>query len=284
MLDSITELFRPQLPTWACEFTPRHVIAAGVDSKRTSVNGKAAVDLRAGMLTGSPSDKNFADANTMLNAVKSALGQAGFKGSEIGVVIPDDATRITFLTAENLPAKPEERDTFIRWKLKKSTPFDVESAQIAFKVIGPQDVLVALSPRTVINEYVDLMEKADLHAGYVIPSTLAVLNLLRPSPEDTLFLKTAPGCITTAIFRGGRLQFYRRVADMPIYDAVYPTVMYYQDKLMGAGILRVVACSYDNSLALLSELREKMSMPVQQVEPKQVPDIFKPALGAVGFL
>ena len=80
------------------------------------------------------------------------------------------------------------------------------------------------------------------------------------------------------------MQFYRRVAEMPIYDAVYPTVLYYQDKLMGERIQRIVVCSYDNSLALLSELREKMSTPVHQVEPKNVPDVFKPALGAVGLL
>jgi hypothetical protein len=228
-----------------------------------------------------------------LITVRSALAQAAFKGSEIGVVIPDDASRVAFLTAENLPARHDERETFIRWKLKKTMPFDVDEAQVAFKVIGPHsggvvagtDVVVALSPRPVIDEYVELMEKVGLHAGFVIPSTLATLNLLRPSEEEILFVKVAPGSITTSVFRNQRLRFYRRVSEMPIYEAVYPTMLYYQDKLMGSGIQRIVVCGYeDNGRGVIAELLEKFGIPVYQLEPKSVDDIFKPTLGAVGLM
>jgi type IV pilus assembly protein PilM len=290
LVDSIADLFQPELPTWGCEFTARHFVVAGVDGRRGRVIGKAAMD-HSGVV-GSLAEKNLVDPAASLNIVRSGLSQAGFKGSEIGVVIPDDAARIALLAAENLPAAQAERETFIRWKLKKSMPFDIDQAQVAFKVLGPHagadarstDVLVALSPRNVVDEYVDVMDKAGVHAGFVIPSTLAVLNLVRPPAEDTLFVKVAPGCITTTIFRNQRFQFHRRVADMPIHDAVYPTILYYQDKLLGTGLERVLACVYGtDSRSLITELQDKINIFVHQLEPKTVDDMYKPVLGAVGL-
>ena len=90
------------------------------------------------------------------------------------------------------------------------------------------------------------MEKAELHAGFVVPSTLATLNLLRPPVEDTLFVKIAPGCVTTTVFQKQRFQFYRRVPEMPIYRRR----LSYGHVLPGqvdaeVGFERVVVCSYD---------------------------------------
>src|SRR5262249_18948898 len=166
------------------------------------------------------------------------LSEAGFAGSEIVLVVPDDAVRIAFLTAENRSKNSEDQQTFIRWKLKKTIPFDVDSAQIAYRVLGSRhgnsgvDILVALSPRSVVQEYEKLFEDLDVHAGMVVPSTLAALNLLNSPAGDNLVLKVAPDCVTTTIFKDNAIQFYRRIADAPsLYDAAYPTVMYYQDKL-----------------------------------------------------
>jgi type IV pilus assembly protein PilM len=293
LLDSVSQLFRPQVPLWACEFTSRHCIVAGLKSGRKGIAGKQTFDLSPGMVSGSPLETNIPNPDALVESVRSALSQAGFRGSEIGVVIPDDSARITFLIAENIPHGREERDTFVRWKLKKNMPFDVDSAQLAFRVLGPHegnegvglDVLVALSPRSVVEEYVSLMEKLDLHAGFVIPSTMATLNLLDRVEGDTLFVKTAQGSITTSVFRNQRLQFYRRVAEVPIYDAVYPTILYYQDKLAGRGIDRVLVCAEDgDGRAVMDELQAKLGIPADPLEPRNVEDIFKPALGAVGFL
>jgi len=294
VLGSISELFQPQLPLWACEFTSHRFVVTGVDASRRRIVNRINVPIPPGILAGALLEKNFNDADGMLHLIRSAFSQAGLKGSEIGVVIPDDAARIAFLTAENLPSGQEERETFIRWKLKKSMPFDVDTAQVAYKILGSQknpadhghgtDLLVALSPRAVIDEYVGLMNRASLHAGFVIPSTLAALNLLHAPAQDVLFIKVAPSCISTTVFIKNRLKFYRRVPDTPIYDAVYPTVMYYQDKLMGTGIERVIVCNGEGDPGpIIEELQSKLRIPVYPLDPGNVDDTFKPALGAVDF-
>jgi type IV pilus assembly protein PilM len=277
VLERVTEIFKPQVPQWACELTSKHIIAAGVNSRRTQVTDKAIVDLPAGM--------PIAAARPH---VRSVFDQIGFRGSEIVVVVPDEGARISLLSAENPSKAPEEQQAFIRWKLKKTVPFDVDNAQVAFRLIGPSrsgpgvDMLVAVSPRSIVEEYENLFDSMDIHVGIVLPSTLAALNLFVAPVTDALFVKVAPDCTTTTVFQGRHVQFYRRVTDMSLYDAVYPTLMYYQDKLGGKALEHIVVCGYDSDLrATVEEIREKLGITAHRLEPKSVDDIYKPALGAV---
>jgi type IV pilus assembly protein PilM len=289
LAETITDIFKPQAPLWACELTPKHIIVTGVNRARNSIRAKMAGALPADTVISSYSEPNIRNPQVAQSMAKQLLGEAGFTGSEIAVVVPDDTVRIAFVTAENRPRNSQEQETFIRWKLKKTVPFDVDTAQIAYRVLGSQrgstavDILVALSPRSIIEEYEKLFDGMDIHAGMVLPSTLAALNLLNASVVDSLVLKVAPDCVTTTIFKDGRIQFYRRIADVSsIYDAVYPTVMYYQDKLGGTGLRHLYVCGYDQDVrSSISELQEKLGLAAQRIEPVGVDDIFKPVLGSV---
>jgi len=286
--EKITEVFQPRVPLWACELTPRHIILTGVTKNRRRVATKQAAGLQPGAVTGSLTDRNIQDVEAVRSNLKEMLSHVTFKGGEMVVIVPDDAARIAFLTAERLSKDPEEQQTFIRWKLKKTVPFDVDTAQLAFRVLGPHhtgagvDLLVALSPRPVVEEYENLFASLNIHAGLVLPSTLAALNLFTVPAKDTLFLKIAPDCTTTTIFQNRRIQFYRRVAGLSPYDAVYPSVMYYQDKLGGKTLEQLTVCGYDSDIrSSLDELEEKLGLRAERLEPKSVDDIFKPTLGGV---
>jgi hypothetical protein len=289
LAEKITDLFKPQAPLWACEFTPRHVIIAGLNQRRNAIRARIAADLPADAVASSYSEPNVRNADLVRSTLNRLLSEAGFTGSEIVIVVPDDIVRIAFLTVENRSKNSQEQETFIRWKLKKTVPFDVDSAQIAYRNLGSQpgssaqDMLVALSPRSVVEEYQNLFDSLDIHAGMVVPSTLAALNLLNPPPGDSLVVKAAPDCVTTTVFKEGRIQFYRRIADASsLYDAAYPTVMYYQDKLEGSGFRHLLVCGYDQDVRMAtSELQEKVGLTAQRIEPVSVDDIFKPVLGSV---
>jgi hypothetical protein len=147
-----------------------------------------------------------------------------------------------------------------------------------------------LSPRSVVQEYEELLEKLDIHAGYVVPSTVAAMNMTPQGtpgtkPEDMLFVKVAPESIATIVFQNRRPRFYRRVGEMALYDAVYPTMMYYQDKLGGTKLSGVTVCGYDSDLfSEMEELEDRLNVPVRGMEPRSTEDIYKPALGAAGFV
>ena len=276
LVEALTDVFKPQSALWACELTSKDIIVAGVNSRRNRIAGKLISQLP---------ERNLEAARPL---VRELLTHAGFKGSEIVVVVPDETARIAFITAEKPSKNAAEQQTFIRWKLKKTIPFDVESAQVAYRILGPHaggpgvDMLVALSPRSIVEEYERLFDSMDIHAGMVLPSTLAALNLFNPPAADTLFLKIAADCVTTTIFQNRRVQFYRRVTDASPYDAVYPTLMYYQDKLGGKALEQLFVCGYDSDLpSSLNEIHEKLGLVPQRVEPKNIEDVYKPALGAI---
>jgi type IV pilus assembly protein PilM len=288
-------MFSPARPYWAVEFTPRHIIAAGVDSSRKRISGSTAVALPGETIVGSLLERNLANSDTAMEITRNALREVGAKGFEVSVVIPDDSSRIAFITAENLSGNAQERETFVRWKLKKSVPFDVDAAQISYQVLGPHtgpegkglDLIVALSPKSIVQEYEELLERLGLHAGFVVPSTLATMNLLpgAAAEEDVLLVKYGPDSITTTIFQNRRPRFYRRVGRISIYDAVYPTMMYYQDKLAGTTLSNAVVCGYEKDpISEISELQDKLGVSVRRMEPKTIDDIYKPALGAVDLI
>jgi len=274
------------------------VIVAGDDSSHKRVAGRAVEPLPQDAVTGSLSGKNLIDFEAVHEITKDAIRRAGVRGFEMSVVIPDDSSRIALVTAENLSGKSEDREAFLRWKLKKTVPFDVDTAQIAYQVLGPRqaaegkgvDIIVAVSPRSVVSEYEELLERLDIHAGYVVPSTVAAMNLRPEGPagprqEDVLFVKAAPDSIATIIFQNRRPRFYRRVGEMPLYDAVYPTMMYYQDKLGGTTLSSATVCGYDNDLlSEMEELEDRLKVSVRGMEPRTTEDIYKPALGAAGFV
>ena len=210
-----------------------------------------------------------------------------FRAPRLPLLFPMTRRASLFSRLSKLSKNPDEQQTFIRWKLKKTVPFDVDSAQVAYRVLGTHhggiEMLVSLSPRSVIQEYENLFDSLDLHAGLVMPSTLAALNLLNVPEGDLMFLKIAPDCITTTVFQDRQMRFYRRVTDVvSLYDAVYPTVMYYQDKLGGHSFQHLFVCGYDSDIRLsVAEVQEKLGLFAQRLEPRSVEDIFKPALGAV---
>jgi type IV pilus assembly protein PilM len=274
------------------------VIVAGVDSSHKRVAGRAVEPLPEGAIAGSLSGKNLVDFETVHDITKDAVRRAGVRGFEMSVVIPDDSSRIALVAAETLAGKTEDREAFLRWKLKKTVPFEVDTAQIAYQVLGPRegaegkgfDVLVAVSPRSIVQEYEELLERLDIHVGYVVPSTVAAMNMgaegpAGTRPEDVLLVKVAPDSIATVVFQNRRPRFYRRVGEMPLYDAVYPTMMYYQDKLGGTTLSRTIVCGYDSDLlSEMEELEDRLKVPVKGMEPRNTEDIYKPALGATGFV
>ena len=285
LLDGLKEFFGPNVPRWACELTPDRVIVVETGPDRRSIRSQAVLELPSRALTGDLREADHGDSDSVKEVVRQALDQAAFSGSEIAVVVPDGVARVTILNVEKFPTEPGQQEPFIRWKLKKNMPFDTETAQLTYKKLGQNgsvDILVALSPRGVTRQYEDLLKSIGLHAGIVIPSTIAALNLLVTEPTDTLFLKASPEAIATCVFMDGQLRFYRRVVSQSLYDAVHPTIMYYEDKLGGSGIRELITCVHDSATGeQAADLAIRLEIPERSLYLAELGDVFKPALGAL---
>ncbi|HKR93888.1 MAG TPA: hypothetical protein VJW55_00915, partial [Candidatus Angelobacter sp.] len=119
-------------PRLACEITPEGVIAARASEKSSRLEVFTGRRLHEGVVAPGLNGPNVLNAEALRAALSSALGAVAGKSRDVIVVLPDVAIRIVLLDFEALPAKPEEAEPVIRFRLKKSLPFDVEQSVLSY--------------------------------------------------------------------------------------------------------------------------------------------------------
>lgn len=268
------KVIRPRL---ACEITPDGVIAARASDKQPRVEVFTGRHLKAGAITPGLNGANVVDPEALRTALSGALGAVAGKSRDVIVVLPDLAIRLVLLDFEALPNKPEEAEPVIRFRLKKSLPFDVEQAALSYDVVrsnGNIRVVAAVSPRTIIEEYETALRDAGYTPGVVLPSSLAALGLIE-GERPTLLLKVDPTNITIIAVERQELRLVRtldnphgsNVSAAELAEAVLPSIVFFEDTF-AAKIEKI----YIGGVAPLAEvgplLHEQTGAQVQELAPE----------------
>lgn len=226
-------------PRLACEITPDGVIAARAAEKQSRLEVFTARQLKEGVLAPGLNGPNVLNAEALRTALNGALSAVAGKARDVIVVLPDAAIRVLLLDFEALPAKADEAEPVIRFRLKKSLPFDVEQAVLSYEVTrtnGNVRVVAAVSPKSIVEEY----ERAFLDAGYapgvVLPSSLAALGLI-DGERPTLILKVFPTNFTIIAVERQELRLVRtldnphgaNVSAAELAEAVLPSIVFFED-------------------------------------------------------
>ena len=144
---------------------------------------------------------NIGAREAVVSALRDSLSAVAGRSGDICLVIPDATTRIMLLDFELLPDKPQEADAVVRFRLKKSLPFDVDQSAVSFDRQGtsnPVRVVAAVTPRAVLDEYESLVREAGYNPGAVLPSMIAALGAVDGS-RPTMIIKVERGTTTFAI-------------------------------------------------------------------------------------
>src|ERR1019366_7362141 len=112
-------------------------------------------------------------------AIESALGSVGERSRDVIAILPDTSVRVVLLDFETLPSKRDEAEAVVRFRLKKSLPFDLNAARISSHaqssgkgVRGVAGVVL----NTVLQEYESAFRDGGYNPGMVMPSMLAALG------------------------------------------------------------------------------------------------------------
>jgi type IV pilus assembly protein PilM len=143
------------------------------------------------------------------------------------------------LDFEALPEKHEEIDPVIRFRLKKSLPFDVDQAALSYSVTranGSVRVVAAVSPREIIEEYEKAFRDIGYEPGVVLPSSLAALGLV-DGERPSLILKVDPLNITITAVERQELRLVRTLENpqsgnfsaSDLSEAVLPSIVFFED-------------------------------------------------------
>jgi type IV pilus assembly protein PilM len=204
-------------PAAACEISPEGVVAAA-----TAAAGQAPTYAAEGLLpltvTPGLTEGNVIDPHAVSMAIRTALGQVSPRTKSVTVVVPDSAVRVFVLDFDTLPTRADEAVPVLRFRLRKSVPFDVEQAGISYQVLSEGSsrletqwkVLAAIMPGPVLAEYESVVRVAGYEPGVVLPVSLAVLATL-DSQEAVLSVHLSTRTLTTSIVAGNDILLYRTV-------------------------------------------------------------------------
>src|SRR6516165_4499622 len=145
-----------RLPHIACEVTPQGVAAVRSEGKPSKIGAMHSRALPAGVLTPALNAQNVQDAHALSEAIEAALSAVGGRGQDVIAVLPDSTIRVTILDFDTLPEQQKEADAAVRFRLRKSLPFDIEKAALSFDAQQtPKGLHVAASIvlQSVLEEY-----------------------------------------------------------------------------------------------------------------------------------
>jgi type IV pilus assembly protein PilM len=227
-------------PPLAMEITPERIAMARF-GRTGALDGYAVEALPPRAIVPSAVESNIGNAAAVKLAVNNACVRLRAKDEDIALILPDPVIRVFVQHFDEFPRSAQEAEPMLRWKLKKSVPFEVDETLISYMRQSPRedgvDIVTALARLRIIREYEALAEGAELRPGVVLSSSLAAITLL-DDQRPTLLARVSGNSLTTAIVREGVLCGYR-CTELPaegdsltpqmLLEEIYPVAAYYQD-------------------------------------------------------
>jgi type IV pilus assembly protein PilM len=228
---------------------------AGIAAAR--IGSRAELDFQAlkpGTLAVSPIKENVLDADAFIGAVRSLAGTQGArKRKDVALILPDFAARIAVLDFDVFPKDPKEQASLIRFRLKRSVPFDVETAVLSYMAqpshsSGKTDVVAVIVPLEIVSRYEAPFRKAGMNPGLITTSGLAALDL---APEAGLsVIAKITGRVLTVLVREQASLKLVRCLELPsatlddIVGVLIPTFVYIEDNL-GRPAEKLFLCGFE---------------------------------------
>ncbi|HVW83491.1 MAG TPA: hypothetical protein VHB50_02375, partial [Bryobacteraceae bacterium] len=151
------------------------------------------VALARGVLDPSPVKDNIHDPAAFAEAVANLVPAGGGRGRRTAtLILPDNSIRVAVLDFDSLPAKEEERLALIKFRLRKTLPFDIDEAALSYHVQGAGKVIAAVAPVEIVARYEAPFRALNFQPGLVTSSSLAMLDLL-PATGSILVAHRSPG-------------------------------------------------------------------------------------------
>lgn len=209
-----------------------------------------------GTLRVSLRELNILDPEGFTNQLKDAHNLLLHRGTRLSVTLPDTAGRIMLLDVEGRFKSRSEGLDIIRWKLKKSMPFDVADSHLDYQQLtvrenGSLALLVALVSRSVIGQYEELITSAGLLPARI---DFNIFNLFRTferrlsTLEDGALVSFFDGILGIMIFSDSIPEFIRIkdlssavAVDSRVYMEINSSFLVYRERFPERA-LGYVAC------------------------------------------
>jgi type IV pilus assembly protein PilM len=226
-------------PALACEIAADRVLAGRASDSGRLVEMAAARELAPGTVVPDLMEANLRDGSAIRKAIETTLGTLGGRSHDVIAILPDTSVRVVLLDFETLPANRLEAEAVVRFRLKKSLPFDPADARVSYHAQTTKKgvrAVAAVVLNTVLQEYESAFRDAGYSPGMVMPSMLAALGAA-DADHPTLVVKVDARTISIAILDQEQLLLFRTLENVrgvtitgdQLAEDVYPSVVFFQD-------------------------------------------------------
>ena len=243
------------LTRFAQDPAPAHVFEFSEAGVAYSAGGNQGfAELHPGSLVVSPVEDNLLSSDAVSQAIQRvAPGNAGKKRRPAALILPDNAVRVSLLDFDSFPSSPEEQLALVRFRVKKTVPFDIEAAAVSYYVqpgTGGKkkaDVVAVTVAFEILARYEALFRSLGFHPGQVTSSSLAALELYRDSGV-VVIAKLAGSVVTVMAIADGKLKLFRclqleEVTDDELLGVLHPTFAYIEDEL-AQPVSKLLLCGF----------------------------------------
>ena len=235
-MGSNTNTAKPKL---ACEISADRVLAGRVVENGSGLEACAAQELAPGSVIPDLVESNLRQRAAVRDGIESALGGVAGRSHDVIAIVPDATVRVMLVEFDTLPSDHEEALGVVRFRLKKSLPFDVDKAKVSYhaqKVDNEVRVVAAVALGSVIEDYEAAFHDAGFNPGVVLPSTLAALGAA-DGKRPTMVIKVDAHTTSIAILNQDQLQLFRTlensrgitISGEQLAEEVYPSIVFFQD-------------------------------------------------------
>jgi len=236
-MSALANLLQDPPPTHAFELSEEGIAFAPVSQPALARFSP----LEPGVLLVSPLHDNIQQPQVLLDHIQSLAPANGNRKRRAAVILPDYCARVAVLDFDTFPSDLEEQQALVRFRLKKSVPFEVDTAVVSYvqqpRAGAKVEVLAAVMSSDIVVQYEAPFRAAGFHPGLVTTSSLAALNLLTPD-GITLLVKLSGRVLSVLVLQDSAVNLARciemeggRLDD--IESVLHPTIAYIEDELKG---------------------------------------------------
>jgi type IV pilus assembly protein PilM len=261
-------------PKLACEIAADRILAGRLTDSGEGLEASAARELTPGSVIPDLVENNLRQREGVSAGIEAALEGVAGHSKDVIAIVPDAAVRVMLVEFDSLPSDRSEALAVVRFRLKKSLPFDVDKAKVSYhaqKVNDEVRVVAAVAMASVIDDYENAFRAAGYNPGVVLPSTLAALGAA-DAKRPTLVIKVDAQTTSIAILNENQLQLFRTLENTrgititgeQLAEEVYPSVVFFQDTYR-LNIERIYVAGLPESGGAAPALRAQTGAEVQEL-------------------
>lgn len=224
-----------------------------------------------GVLAISPARDNLQKPDSFAAHVGAMLPRSA-KRRGAALILPDYAARVQVLDFDSFPSNADEQLSLIKFRVKKTVPFDIDSAVVSYHAQPSArkkiDVVAATMALEIVARYEAPFRNANYQPGLITTSSLAALNLA--PPVGLSIIAKLSGKVLNVMAQDGQHLRLARTVELEqghvdeILAVLHPTIAFVEDELSSPPEKLL----WIGHAADREQLQRELGIPVEQVQSR----------------